>query len=101
MSESIQAELRRKGEMPEAFDKPVLARAMLRAAVEIDRLLELGNAYKEYAILLEGAESRLLSLAHVHGYRTPPEAIERGKQIRARIETLKQPTMSSNVDKPE
>lgn len=59
-------------------------------ARENERLQALADAYKDYAILLEGAESRLLGLANAHGYKTPPEAIERGKELRARIAALTQ-----------
>ena len=58
---------------------------------------ELVRAYDEYVKLLGEAEGRLLTLAHVHGFRTPDNVIVRGEKLRERIADLKSeiPSLSS------
>lgn len=50
---------------------------------------ELIEAYDEYIALLAHAEQGLMGLAYAHGYRCPPEFVERGEKLRARIADLK------------
>lgn len=50
---------------------------------------ELVSTYDEYIRLLEDSERRLLTLAHVHGFRTPDNLVLRGEQLRKRIAELK------------
>ena len=54
-----------------------------------EQMKELIEAYDEYIKLLSDSEGNLLGLAHAHGYRCPPELIERGEELRARIADLK------------
>ncbi len=50
---------------------------------------ELIIAYDEYIELLVEAESSLLGLAAVHGYRCPERFVVQGQQLREKINAIK------------
>lgn len=45
--------------------------------------------YDEYIKLLEQSESGLVGIAHVHGWRCPPELMIQGIELRAKIKALR------------
>jgi hypothetical protein len=52
----------------------------------VKKLIE---AYDEYIKLLAESEKGLIGLAYAHGYRCPPELVNRGEELRAKIAKLK------------
>jgi hypothetical protein len=59
-----------------------------RLRAENERLRELVKLYKEYTELAKASEAGMISLAYVRGYTTPPEFVDRGYKLRAKIEAL-------------
>lgn len=49
---------------------------------------QLIKLYKEYIEFLHGTMISPQSIAHVHGWECPPEDIEKGIELRAKIEEL-------------
>jgi hypothetical protein len=68
----------------------------LRAANE--RLAALVKLYEEYTELAKASEAGMIGLAYTHGYATPPEFVERGYKLRAKIEALTAAPASSREE---
>jgi len=51
---------------------------------------ELIEAYEEYIQLLSDEEVANLAFLYVHGIRTDPQLVEKGKELREKIKKLKE-----------
>ena len=51
---------------------------------------QLIEAYDEYVAALDSENGSLIGLAYAHGWRCPPERVQRGEELRAKIAALKE-----------